>query len=573
MNINQLTRRDPVTGKVEPIPPSERVRAIIEHPRADELVRSMDAQAFYGLVTEAGLDQTYDLILMASGEQVQAIVDFDCWTRDQFDIHRLNTWLEILLQADGRQFGEIMGAMDVEPLVVWLREQCQLFLWETDRELIDTIDAPVSTSPDGVYAIIIPEEDQLGPMMRHLLHRLYVWDMDQARRILEAVRWELTSDMVEHAYQLRTSRLGDLGFVPFHEALEVYAVLDPTDWATRVRARAADPDAPVIRIPGGSLPPLDTQLQTLEESRFSEHPSLFIRALARLPQVVGPEDAPTVADAVISQFRAVANRVHISDLGNPGDAEAARRASRITEANLSLGLELSCHDDLALAARALAVVPLKQLHRIGYSTTTKLAQQARGLVERGNLTLTDARASLLSAADTELLDGLLRTRPRLTDDPAALFRTMDDVERAARRLGRIAFYELSFFNKLRHARDEVVALAYDRTKNATPVETISFRSLFATLLLAAALEGPAHLQPLSLTQLNRAIKQARQDDWAALHAASDRLLNRLRIPGELSAMGAEMMTEITGWLEQELESATLPVPPELAEQLVLLSPT
>lgn len=569
----RLTRVDPVTGIAEPIPARERVDALLEHPDAPALIRSMDAQALYSLVHEAGVHDAYELVWMASGEQVQALVDFDCWTRDRFEMPRFADWLDLLLQRDDEGFAEMLDRMDPEPIVIWLREHVQVFLWEQDLELLDMIDAPVVTSPDGVYALVVPEEEEIGATLRLLLDRLYAHDLTTGHRFLEAVRWELTSDMAERAYQLREARLGDLGFVPFHEALEVYAWLPPREWSARARSRALNPEAEYVELSGaGHLPPVDHQLQLLEQRRFNERTTAFARALGMMPEVVPAERLPGVADSLLSQFRAVANRVHVADLGSPGDMAAARGASERAERSISLGLEFAAGEDPRVAARILATTPLKEIHRAGHSAVLELQRQARRLVERGNLSVTDAPASLLDADDRDLFEGLLETRPTQSGTYRTPFSSLDEVRAAATRISMVAFVELVVFGLWKHRRDELVALLYDANTNGTPVEVVSFRSLVATRVVRDLAGAPPELAPIELATLARAGKAvaSREDGHDAWMQASLRALTAADPRDELTPLATRYAARIAGWLLDEWPNPAEPPPVEIAQQLVLL---
>lgn len=575
--IFRLTRVDPVTGIAEPVPAKERIDALLDHPRAREIVHGMDAQALYSLIHEAGLNDAFDLVLYASPEQVQSIVDFDCWTRDEFELARLSTWMEVLLQRDDDAFEAMLDELDPEPFALWLREQVAVFLWEEDQDLLDTIEDPVSTSPDGVYALVIPDEENVGPLVRHFLERLYAKSIIDGHRFLEAARWELSSHLVESAFKLREARLGDLGFVPFHEALEVYGFVDPSSWAARARGNALRPDAePIVLSPAGTLPPVDHQIQVLETRRFAESASTFTRAIGALPVVFPDLELEPIVDGLMSQFRALANRVHIADLGNPGDMAAARAASERADAYLSIGLEIAAGADLPVAARVLATNPLKDIHRAGYSATAKLANQARRLVERGNLSLVDGALSLLEARDTDLIEGLLARRPKQSGTYDTPFTSLQDVESVARRLGEIAFTELVTFGTFRHTRAELAEMVFDTSRCASPPDTITFRSLFATRVLSELLKPGRELAPLELADVHRILAQFPSKD-----AAHERLLStgvrlvcdRSDDAGRLSGLATAFSARVAGWMLDELGDPGQAVPFEIAAQVLLIAPT
>ena len=575
----QLTRVDPVTGVAEVIPARERVDAIVAHPQTKEIIRSLDAQALYGLIHEAGLNDAVELVLYASADQVQAIVDFDCWTRDAIELPRLSTWLQVLLQREDAEFAEMIEHMDPEPLVLWIRDQIAIFQWEEDRDLLDTISDPVISSPDGVYALVIPEDDgTVTELIRHLLDRLYSISILTGHRFLEAARWELSSHLMETAYRFREGRLGDLGFVPFHEAQEVFAYVDPPAWAAKARARASDPEAEPLTISeAGALPPVDHQLQVLETKRFSERASFFTHAMAMLPAAFEPEKLERVVDSIMTQFRALVNRVHVAEMGNPGDMEAARIAADRTDDYLSIGLQLAARDDQRLAARVIGTAPLKKIHQAGFSTTARVAAQAKQLIKRGNLTLIDEQLSLLDPADADLFEGLLARRPTTSGTYDTPFRSVADVESVAMRLGEIAFVELVMFGTFRHTRDELAAMVFDEEQNASPVDSVTFRVLFATRVLGELLKPGRALAPLRLEQVHQVVAslgRTKGDAHSTLTATGVRLVSGAEgSDPRLAGLATAYSARVAGWLLDEIGELARPVTQPIAEQLVLIAPS
>ena len=576
--LYQLTRVDPVTGVAEVIPAKERVDTIVSHPETKQIIRSLDHQALYGLIHEAGVNDAMELVLYASADQVQAIIDFDCWTRDDFELGRFSTWLEVLLQRDDAEFAEMIEHIDPEPMVLWIREQVAIFQWEEDLDVLDTIDDPVSSSPDGIYALVIPEDDgTVSQLVRHLLARLYAIGIVTGHRFLEAARWELSSDLTETAYRFREGRLGDLGFVPFHEAQEVFAYVDPPAWAAQARARAADPETPPLTFSeAGSLPPVDHQLQVLETKRFAEQTSFFTRAMASLPAAFEPDKLEAVVDGVLTQFRALVNRVHVAEMGSPGDMDAARVAADRADNYLSIGLQLAAVDNPTLAARVIGTEPLKRIHQAGFSATGRLATQARQLARRGNLTLIDEELSLLDTADAELFAGLFARRPTLNGTYDTPFRSLADIEAVAMRLGEIAFVELIMFGTFRHTRDELTAMVFDAERNVSPVDTVTFRVLFATRVIGELLKTGRELAPLRLDDVHSVlagIGGTQGDAHSRFTATGVRLIvGGTHSDARLAGLATAYSARIAGWLLDELGDLTRPVQASIAEQLVLLAP-
>lgn len=572
--VTELTRRDPVTGAVEALPASERIRRIIEHPQAEALVRNMDAQSVFALIDEVGRDDALELIELASPEQVQAFIDFDCWERDAIVLGEFSAWLDLLLQCDDERFAELYRTMDIEAFVIWVRETIAIFEWEEDIDLLDTIDDPVYTSPDGQYALVIPEEEAHGPQLRLFLERLYALDLEEALRVMFAARWEVTSDLAERLFEERTARLADLGIVPWYEAGEVYAWLPPQQWVAEVQARLAAQEHVEV-LAAGELPPLDTHLQVLEEDAQSPTPSFFAAALARVVEVVDDGLVADSVDAIMSQLRALIARRHAASGGKIGDAEGTRRTTRRCVGAMSIALEMVAGADPRTGARVLLSEPLKMIHRAGFSATAQLGKQAREMVQRGNLTLTDAPTSLLVDADAELMEGLCEARPLLSFREGRSFQSFADVQYAAGRLGQIAFSELLFFAWMGFSRDDLAEVIYNEEMNATPVEQVSFRVLFATLLLNQLVDAERALTPLAHQEVIDAVHalHGKDDALAYLIDRGRKLVRRLQPKeAELTHFGDRFVAESAFWLHDELEGKIEEYPWESLTSLVLLAP-
>src|SRR5690606_20850084 len=110
----------------------------------------------------------------------------------------------------------------------------------------DHLQGNVALSPDNAYWIVYPEDEDAAALMRALVNRLYEVDYPLAWTLFEATRWELTSEMEESAFRWRTSRMEELGYVSFEEALEVYHTLNPVQFREQVEKRSV---APKIKVP------------------------------------------------------------------------------------------------------------------------------------------------------------------------------------------------------------------------------------------------------------------------------------------------------------------------------------
>ena len=534
---------------------ASRIDALLSQPKPMVAVQKLDPREFHALIQTAGIDQSLEMIELASGEQVQAIIDFDGWNRDRLDAKRFADWMMVLLGCPEESLDRWFGALDLEPIVAWLREHAQVFLLEEDRDLLDCIDAPVLTSPDGTYAIMVPDDGEPADLVRMLLDRAYAYDLDYGRRLLEAARWELTAQLEEEGYRFRNARLEDLGFVGLEDAAAVYARLDLPAWAAAQRKRidAGATDTPPAV---GAITALDLETRWYEVGPAGAQTTLTGTALDAIRRRAGA-NLDEASRNLTSQYSALLQRVSVADGGSPNQISHLRKAAEAVDARIELGLAFLTGEDAERAAGALLTVPLRDLHRAGHGIPARLAYQARTMLDRGNLTLTDAPMSLLSPQEVDLFEGLLSPRPLRSALDGAPFRTMREVEAASLLLADLAFLELWFMSRLRWTRAELVALLFDVEKNRTPVELIQFRSLLATVLVAEQSEPGAGFRPVTAAEatawLNRLAKNPAPAEAIASQAASV-LANRMPEESKMDAVIERVALRVATFVTEQILS-------------------
>jgi len=94
---------------------------ILSAPNAQRLVRSFAAESLFHTLKEVGLEDGVELIALASGDQVCALVDLDCWKKDRLETATLLDWLEVIVEAGGRAVGELLNSIDRDLLVLLLK--------------------------------------------------------------------------------------------------------------------------------------------------------------------------------------------------------------------------------------------------------------------------------------------------------------------------------------------------------------------------------------------------------------------------------------------------------------------
>jgi hypothetical protein len=553
---------DHVQRSLPPGKPADQVKAIMEMDDPVDFLEHLDSQVFYQLIKAAGWDQTYDLVQYATPRQVQNFVDFDCWTRDRLIPDKIDKWLVALVsEATDEKLRAVCRNLDPEILAIYFKTH--MHVEELDEGRIpDHLEGNIATSPDGVYALVYPDNEDKAALLRALIDRLFAADRVLAWTLLEAVRWEMMSPMEEFAFKWRNSRLEEFGFVTREEAVEVYAYIDPARYRDQIE-RDLRPDEQVEQ-----LDPQNLDLPTVLEEEFDEEFYAF-RALSEI-------DDPTDVQRIIYQLGALANRTMIADGIEPGEVESGREVIRRTLGYLSLGLEFVSRADVSLAAEQLVKLPVKRIFQVGFSLPRKLQAKLESLEHRPALSIIEGDAfSLLNNDERALAESLARPRPTFAWDKTTyeIFKSQDQLDSAAFRIGMIAFKQIWLFAVERQTFDSLSELVYSDVTVNTPV-TVTFDTLCATWLANYLLGGEAKLRPIRPGGLKRLAKIVRQAPWDKQdNAFFEPLLERVSdsIPVASNRLFVRWINQCLERLDEEFAQVISIDNPALFQEVVLVA--
>jgi len=491
--MGELLKFDPIARRLAALPARERMDQLLEAKDAKAAVHALDAFALYSLIQDVGVGEALELVHLASAEQSQAFIDFDCWKRDRLDYERLGEWLGTLFQSDDAKMDSLQRGLDPEVVGLYFRKHLQVFFYndEEDAELIDTLDVPIESSPDGVYALIMPSDPDVAGRVRLALQRLYFADHEYARRLLHAARYEMDSPLLDTAYRVRSGRLQQYGFLPTEEAVGIYAPVDPAAERRRAVAVLDDDEAERITLRVDDSFELPSGVAQELERVAKSSGTFFGRAFSSACDAGGA----TTSDTLMRQVATLVNTSVMADLGEPGDTEALGWAFRRVHGNLNLGLEYLSRASDEGAAKLLERWPLSRILRAGYSLANSLAQQAKQLIERGNLSLVDELPfSLCDTGEGDLLGGLSAQRPLRSKTYSEGFESLAEIERAAAVIALLAYKELWTFGLRNHRREELAATLFGPPGSITPIEDVGFDALLATHAVVGINEPPGHFK-------------------------------------------------------------------------------
>jgi hypothetical protein len=575
--------------------PKEILERLLDRPDAARLVRQTPVQPLYLFIRSLGLADARELLALCTPEQVQVFLDLDGWERDHIQPRRLFVWLQALRELGHERFTAHLRRLDPELLTTLIGPRVRVYeLNDEDHPPPEEAEGLLYTTPDRMFLLDIvgappaaegedededrrpaaasdstgegddTDEAEQALLIRSLLDDLYRSDLDLARSVVMAARWDLGAETSEKAYRFRSGRMADLGYVDYYDALKVYMLVDPlkppaaeagpepgTDLGP---PRAVDADLEAPSGAGGLIGPQSAVWRELVP-RLGDQDFTFGRAAALL--------SPDEQSKLLAGLLMLSNQVMAADRIELGDLPATRHSLQRVAGYLSLGLEFRLRQadagstatakgegpsnsqsssqtnskiDLAQAAELLRSLPLLYLFRLGHSLTVQLRKLAGMLVQSGLTTLAPKQdpGSLLPAEWAVALGHLLRVRPlyplALEPNPplvalseaerravasveaqrktktARPFGSLRELGRAAGFLERLGLLDRFFTTGLGLRKDTLAATLQGTQPGANEAQ---LTDVLGTLLANALLDRPPALVPLKRRDLPELLSRAR----------------------------------------------------------------
>ena len=241
------------------LPPEKAGAAILDADMSTALVHSMPVEDFYFLVHEIGPDDCLEILGMASARQWEFFLDMDIWERDRPETGAMTAWLNRFFMADPARFVPWIWNEKPELVEYYLSREIEVRLLEENEDPSDFEDG--FFTHDGMFYVrIIPEgmrngepydptdhvdeqsddQDEGTDMRTEFITRFLAGLVDENLKRYQFTLLAATAvnpaESEEDAFRLKNVRLAERGFLPFDEAVGVYAPMGPGD----VKKRRSD---------------------------------------------------------------------------------------------------------------------------------------------------------------------------------------------------------------------------------------------------------------------------------------------------------------------------------------------
>lgn len=405
------------------------LEALLDAPAPATLIQSFPDQDLYFLMHHIGPSDFIPVLSSAASDQWEYLLDVEVWDGDRLDTKIMTKAFDLLFQADPERFLRwmIMEKPDYfefylfQYMDIVIREHDEVppsdfddyitlddkfyFRFPEEKRAKDSAGDSLDDSEENDTAVTggdmsFSEEVQASELIDTMVRKLADMDLSVFHGLMLETINVLPAETEEEQFRLKTIRLAEKGFLPFHEAIGIYQPTPLKSLRKRPKTQVFssdtfDPDLP--------MPPQSF-------TRFLEGEDLFVNALTRLP-----------ADFMLtleSELAALVNKVVSADRIKVRGTETLSSVIRKTSAFLSLGLESILRNKASLekAGDLIQTYYLEDLFRTGSGAGIQLKTAVNkwykhSFVQQRNLPL-----SFLGETFLGVMGGLLLDRPLYFDN-------------------------------------------------------------------------------------------------------------------------------------------------------------
>jgi hypothetical protein len=349
------------------LPAEKALDEILDYPQTDALVHSFPPEDFYFLIHDIGIEDSLELLSLASSSQWEYILDAEMWEKDKFSIDSATKWLYLLMRADPNRLTEWLTEEQTEFIEHYLFENMELMIREHDQDPSDFGDDFFTF--DDVFYIRFkdsPADDEFSEgekrdaFLSEFLNRLAAYDYTTYQKMLFEFPTVIPAESEEEAYRLRNVRLAEKGFMPFDEAVGVYQPVKVKDFHNpdiikQLTFASGDTLLPVPFYPIEMMKP----------------DNLFARSL----QVIETDE---ILQQLQTEFAGLCNQVISADQKPIREREELKQIVKKVCGYISIGLERLGENENPTnrAAALIAKFPLSRIFRVGYGLALDLKWRA-----------------------------------------------------------------------------------------------------------------------------------------------------------------------------------------------------
>lgn len=189
----------------------------------EKVVKQLPPQSLFMALRENGLQSSSDLLEIITAKQMQVVMDFDLWNKDEFNEDNFFEWLAITDATDGLDLlHKVIASSDLKLISLLISKYVDCV---TNEEPTEMPPGEGYYTPDkGHTWINIKIEDKDKEFyLNRVLALLFDTNVELFYQLLSIPKVQTESMLEEESYQDKERRLRSEGIYTFEEATEIHS--------------------------------------------------------------------------------------------------------------------------------------------------------------------------------------------------------------------------------------------------------------------------------------------------------------------------------------------------------------
>ncbi|MBC2694372.1 MAG: hypothetical protein HF982_03655 [Desulfobacteraceae bacterium] len=349
------------------LPAEKALDRILDSPQPAAIVHSFLEEDFYFLINDIGIEDSLQLLSLASDKQWEYILDIEVWEKDRISINNVTKWLNLFIKADSQRFVRWFLNKKTEFIEFYLFKNIEVKIREHDQDpsifgddfftLDDVFYIRFVDLPSGAesYSNFINTRNEV---LSKFIDTLSGYDHNIYQNVLLEAFSIIPSEYEEEAFRLRNVRLAEKGFLPFDEAIGIYQPLKPKALSGQGAKFIAESSEERMYLP---VPHYSTAM--LKKDNLLTN---FLKKIKEddVLQQIQVELAGLANQIIVADQKAIKNKEELGDIVKKTCGYISIGLKRLTEE----GSNLDENRAVALIQR----FPLSHIFRVGYGLVLEL---------------------------------------------------------------------------------------------------------------------------------------------------------------------------------------------------------
>jgi hypothetical protein len=480
-----LTERELLIKDLHTLPGAKILNRILQQKNPRKLVQSLSSGDFLWLVKKIGEEDCLPLLELATVDQWQYLLDLETWQKDRVDMANSWVWINRLLKVDPRRLVRWLFGKGGDLASYHFFRSIEVIVLDKEDEAYDLPEGYFSL--DGVFHVRVIDSGH-RETIENILREMAKEDFNQYQALLLGLANVIPAELEEGMHRLRNVRLAEHGFLPYEEAIGVYAPLEPE--ALSPEGLQALPEVHVdeeVR----TLVPVSPLYHTETENMLTEAASRIVD--------------PVFLDRIRLEFAGLCNQIISTEGLQFRELEDLIRVCGKAARTLNLALERLCGGDVSRAQEVLRRHSLVSLFRVGFGLALKLKWEAEGWLRGSWFYGLELDTDFWGEHWGGILAGLLEKSPRLyvelqEDEGYRDFEWVSELGECLRVLRRLMVLD-SLMERL--------AASYPMDEQLIQSSGVTFHPFFFNLWGRGILKLEPSFSGLSLSQARRLFRHLR----------------------------------------------------------------